>query len=382
MDVFQQTTKILQYAAVQEFLQEFSFRENDYILASRSIYEAFFTDAIGKASIAFHSDYGRGEPDDRMLDAMLKDMRKKQPDRIIAIGGGSVIDCAKLFVFEGNASAEEMFLQTCELVKTRELIAIPTTCGSGSEVSRISICELTSLHTKLGLAIDELFPDQAILIPELLSKLPFFYFVTSGIDALIHASESFVSPKANAYTRMFSKEAICLLLHGFQVIARKGEAARMQLLEDFMQASNFAGIAFGNTGTGAVHALSYPLSGIYHVTHGEANYQFFTAVFQTYEKLDPSCVAAIKELFSNALSCPIEDAFPCMEALFSSLLAQKPLHEYGMQESEIEAFTDSVIKTQQRLLTNSAIPLERQDILLIYQTLYEQRLPKRADAAG
>lgn len=234
MDVFQQTTKILQYAAVQEFLQEFSFRENDYILASRSIYEAFFTDAIGKASIAFHSDYGRGEPDDRMLDAMLKDMRKKQPDRIIAIGGGSVIDCAKLFVFEGNASAEEMFLQTCELVKTRELIAIPTTCGSGSEVSRISICELTSLHTKLGLAIDELFPDQAILIPELLSKLPFFYFVTSGIDALIHASESFVSPKANAYTRMFSKEAIRLLLHGFQVIARKGEAARMQLLEDFM----------------------------------------------------------------------------------------------------------------------------------------------------
>ena len=174
MDVFQQTTKILQYAAVQEFLQEFSFRENDYILASRSIYEAFFTDPIGKASIAFHSDYGRGEPDDRMLDAMLKDMRKKQPDRIIAIGGGSVIDCAKLFVFEGNASAEEMFLQTCELVKTRELIAIPTTCGSGSEVSRISICELTSLHTKLGLAIDELFPDQAILIPELLSKLPFF----------------------------------------------------------------------------------------------------------------------------------------------------------------------------------------------------------------
>ena len=76
MDVFQQTTKILQYAAVQEFLQEFSFRENDYILASRSIYEAFFTDAIGKASIAFHSDYGIGETDDSILVAMLKDMRK------------------------------------------------------------------------------------------------------------------------------------------------------------------------------------------------------------------------------------------------------------------------------------------------------------------
>ena len=66
-----------------------------------------------------------------MLDAMLKDMREKQPERIIAIGGGSVIDCAKLFVLEGTASAEDMFLHRCTPEKSRELIAIPTTCGSG-----------------------------------------------------------------------------------------------------------------------------------------------------------------------------------------------------------------------------------------------------------
>ena len=370
MDIFQQTTKILQYAAVNEFLQEFSFREGDYILASRSIYEAFFQDAAKQAAIAFHSDYGRGEPNDSMLDAMLEDMRKKQPKRIIAIGGGSVIDCAKLFVFEGDASAEDMFLQRCELVKCRELIAIPTTCGSGSEVSRISICELTSLQTKLGLAVDALFPDQAVLIPELLSKLPFFYFVTSGIDALIHASESFVSPKSNAYTRMFSKEAIRLLLNGFQIIAEQGEEARIPLLQDFMQASNFAGIAFGNTGTGAVHAISYPLSGIYHVTHGEANYQFFTTVFQAYETLKPDSVQTIKELFAKALSCPLKEAFKQMETLFSSLLPRKPLRSYGMRKEEITEFSDSVIKSQQRLLTNSAVPLSREDILAIYRTLY------------
>lgn len=370
MDVFQQKTKILQYETVQEFLRDFTFQKKDYILASRSIYEAFFCDSTGRASIAFHSDYGQGEPDDRMLDAMLKDMREKQPERIIAIGGGSVIDCAKLFVLEGTASAEDMFLHRCTPEKSRELIAIPTTCGSGSEVSRISICELTSLHTKLGLAVDALYPDQAVLIPELLSKLPFFYFVTSGIDALIHASESFVSPKSNAYTRMFSAEAIRLLLHGFQVIAKEGEDARMRLLGDFMQASNFAGIAFGNTGTGAVHALSYPLSGIYHVTHGEANYQFFTAVFQTYEAREKYSVYDIKKLFSEALSCSMEDAFTCMETLFSTLLARKPLHEYGMKESEIKGFTDSVIESQQRLLSNSAIPLSRDEIHSIYKALF------------
>lgn len=369
MDVFQQKTKILQYETVQEFLRDFTFQKKDYILASRSIYEAFFRDSTGRASIAFHSDYGQGEPDDRMLDAMLKDMREKQPERIIAIGG-SVIDCAKLFVLEETASAEDMFLHRCTPEKSRELIAIPTTCGSGSEVSRISICELTSLHTKLGLAVDALYPDQAVLIPELLSKLPFFYFVTSGIDALIHASESFVSPKSNAYTRMFSAEAIRLLLHGFQVIAKEGEDARMRLLGDFMQASNFAGIAFGNTGTGAVHALSYPLSGIYHVTHGEANYQFFTAVFQTYEAREKYSVYDIKKLFSEALSCSMEDAFTCMETLFSTLLARKPLHEYGMKESEIKGFTDSVIESQQRLLSNSAIPLSRDEIHSIYKALF------------
>ena len=99
MDVFQQKTKILQYETVQEFLRDFTFQKKDYILASRSIYEAFFRDSTGRASIAFHSDYGQGEPDDRMLDAMLKDMREKQPERIIAIGGGSVIDTAKAIAF-------------------------------------------------------------------------------------------------------------------------------------------------------------------------------------------------------------------------------------------------------------------------------------------
>ncbi|MCR0524492.1 4-hydroxybutyrate dehydrogenase [[Clostridium] innocuum] len=370
MDVFQQKTKIVQYATVKEFLQAFSFQRDDYILASRSIYETFFQDADSQAHVVYHSDYGRGEPDDQMLDAMLKDMRRVQPKRIIAIGGGSVIDCAKLFVFKGAASAQDMFLQNCALDKCRELIAIPTTCGSGSEVSRISICELTALQTKLGLAVDALYPDQAVLIPELLSRLPFFYFVTSGIDALIHASESYVSPKSNAYTQLFSKEAIRLLLHGFQIIAKEGKEARLALLDDFMRASNFAGIAFGNTGTGAVHALSYPLSGIYHVTHGEANYQFFTAVFQKYENLKQDSVRAVKELFCDALSCTSEEVFPQMEALFSSLLPKKPLREYGMQEAEITAFTDSVIKTQQRLLTNSAVPLSKEDIQDIYQVLY------------
>ena len=119
---------------------------------------------------------------------------------------------------------------------------------------------------------------------------------------------------------MFSAEAIRLLLHGFQVIAKEGEDARMRLLGDFMQASNFAGIAFGNTGTGAVHALSYPLSGIYHVTHGEANYQFFTAVFQTYEAREKYSVYDIRNCFSESSFLFHEDALPVWKHCFPRFL--------------------------------------------------------------
>ena len=171
--------------------------------------------------------------------------------------------------------------------KVRELIAVPTTCGSGSEVSNVTIAELTELHTKMGLAADELFPDHAVLIPELLEKLPYSYFAASAIDALIHAVESFVSPKASRYTEMFSLKAVEMIIGGFKDMIQHGPDYRMNLLEDFLVASNFAGIAFGNAGTGAVHAMSYPLSGKYHVPHGEANYPFFTTIFAKYAELNP-----------------------------------------------------------------------------------------------
>ena len=371
MKLFQQKTEIIQFDDVDTFLKEFAFKSSDYILASRSIYNFYFKQHNLPCTVAFHSDYGKGEPTDTMLDAMLDDVRKVNPERIIAIGGGSVMDCAKLFVFDGNYGAEDMFLQKCEYKKIRQLIAIPTTCGSGSEVSRISICELTSLHTKLGLAIDELYPDQAILIPQLLSRLPFFYFVTSAIDALIHASESFLSPKSNPYTEAFSKEAIRLLIQGFQKIQEHGENERLNHLETFLRASNYAGIAFGNTGTGSVHALSYPLSGVYHVTHGEANYQFFTAILKLYEKNNPNCqIKYLKEILANLLNCTSDESFDSLEELLSSLIPRKPLKEYGMKEEEINAFSESVIQSQQRLLTNSPILMTFDLIQSIYQQLY------------
>ena len=278
---------------------------------------------------------------------------------------------AKILVLAGDYSAEEIFGRKVPLKRAKTLIAVPTTCGAGSEVSNVSIAEFTKLHTKMGLAVDEIYADRAVLIPELLTGLPYSFFATSAIDAFIHAIESYVSPKATLYTQMFSMKAMEMIMEGFRKIAKHGEAFRMNLLDDFLTASNLAGIAFGNAGTGAVHAMSYPLSGVYHVTHGEANYQFLTAVFAKYQELDPD--GRIKELnsfLSNVLECDADLVYVEIGKLLDQIIARKPLHEYGMREEEIESFAKTVEETQQRLLNQSYVKLTWQQMAEIYKELY------------
>ena len=256
MKLFWQKAEVQKFEHAKDFAEEYNIGKNDFILASKSTYETYFAPLGLEAHVEFKSKYGKGEPTDVMIDALLADFRKTDCDRIIAIGGGAVIDMAKILVLEGNYTAEEIFGRKVPLKREKTLIAVPTTCGAGSEVSNVSIAEFTKLHTKMGLAVDEIYADRAVLIPELLTGLPYSFFATSAIDAFIHAIESYVSPKATLYTQMFSMKAMEMIIEGFQKIAEHGEEYRMNLLDDFLTASNLAGIAFGNAGTGAVHAMS------------------------------------------------------------------------------------------------------------------------------
>lgn len=371
MKIFQEKPQVHQYAAAEEFVNAFQIGEGDFILASKAIYEAYFAEICKGAEVRFKSDYGNGEPTDVMLNALLQDFRKLDCKRIIAIGGGAVIDMAKILSIKTEADAEHIYKRKTELVKGYELIAVPTTCGAGSEVSNVSIVELTKEGTKLGLADDVIYADYAILIPELLEKLPYHFFATSAIDAFIHAIESYVSPKASIYTRLFSKEAMKMIVKGFKVVAEKGEEARMPLLGDFLVASNMAGIAFGNAGTGAVHAMSYPLSGTYHVAHGEANYQFLTAVFRKYAQANPTGdIQEIEEFLSETLACEKDAVYQELEALLSKIISRRPLREFGMKEEEIRSFAESVIAGQQRLIQQSYVIFDTDTIEEIYRELY------------
>jgi 4-hydroxybutyrate dehydrogenase len=180
-----------------------------------------------------------------------------------------------------------------------------------------------------------------------------------------------VSPKATPLTEIFSIKAIELILKGYIEILEKGKDHRTEIIENFVLGSNYAGIAFGNAGCGAVHALSYPLGGNYHVPHGEANYLFFTEIFKTYYKKNPEGkIKQLNKILSDILSCNTDSVYENLSKVLDKLLPRKPLREYGMKKEEIETFTDAVIDGQQRLLVNSCEPFSREDIINTYKSLY------------
>ncbi|MBR4411662.1 MAG: iron-containing alcohol dehydrogenase, partial [Firmicutes bacterium] len=218
------------------------------------------------------------------------------------------------------------------------------------------------------------FADKAVLIPESLQGLPDYVFATSSIDALIHATESYLSPFASPITELFSLKAIEMIMKGYmQILEKGGNTAenRKDILKEFYLASNYAGIAFGNAGCGAVHALSYSIGGAFHVPHGESNYQFFTAVFKTYmQKAPEGKIASLNKVYADILGCEPADVYEELDKVLNKIMVKKPLREYGMVEEQIEIFTKSTVDNQQRLLGKSYVPLSYEDLKQIFVTLY------------
>lgn len=361
---------IYKYATAKEFASEFQIGAGDLVLTNEYIYNPYFGELNLDCDVLFQEKYGTGEPSDDMVEAIYADM-KGDYKRIIAIGGGTVIDIAKLFALKEVSPVLDLYDGKITPVKDKELVLVPTTCGTGSEVTNISILALNSRGTKKGLAVDEMYADSAVLVPELLEGLPFGVFATSSIDALIHAIESSLSPKGNETTRMFGYKAIQMILSGYIEIVKNGKEARIPLLEQFLMASNYAGIAFGNAGCAAVHAMSYPLGATYHVAHGEANYAMFTGVMKNYMELKSDGeIERLNRFIAEILECDPMYVYEELENLLNNMIQKKPLHVYGMKKEEIVEFADSVLENQQRLLANNFVELDRDRMIKIYSELY------------
>lgn len=362
--------ELYQFDTCAQFAQEFELGEKDLVLTNQYIYEPFFSSLGLKVHTIYQEQYGAGEPTDVMVDAIIADAAKTGFDRIIAIGGGTIIDIAKVLAVSNGGTVDSLYDNMSKLTKHHPLIIIPTTCGTGSEVTNISIINRTRIGTKMGLTGEAMFANYAVLIPELLKSLPFGVFATSSIDALVHAVESSLSPKATPYTKLFGYRAIEMIVTGFQKVAAD-RSVLPDLMGDFLIASNFAGLAFGTAGCAAVHAMSYPLGGTYHVAHGESNYAMFTGVLKNYMEIKQDGeIAVMNSYLARLLGCEVEHVYSALEDLLNQILPKKALHEYGVTQEDICAFTEAVMTTQTRLMNNNFVPLDAARVRKIYEELY------------
>ncbi|MFQ7473756.1 MAG: iron-containing alcohol dehydrogenase [Anaerovoracaceae bacterium] len=324
MQVLKIVPEINYFETFREFSESFQIGKNDIIITNKILYKNYVKPIGTDSKCLFIEDYGTGEPTDEMIDEMALELRDCDYTRIIAFGGGTIVDICKILALDVPDKSVKLFTGEAEPVKVKELLIIPTTCGTGSEVTNVSIAELKSLNVKKGLAVDETYADNAVLIPEALEGLPDYVFATSSIDAFIHAAESYLSPKASPFTEMYSLRAMEMIISGYKkILSRGGNTSenRKDLLKEFCYAANYAGIAFGNAGCGAVHALSYALGGNFHVPHGEANYQFFSEVFRTYMRKSPKGkISRMNVLLADILECNTDNVYDEIENILNQLI--------------------------------------------------------------
>ena len=362
------------FDTVKEWNDAFPINNYDLVVTNEWLYKPYLEPLGITSNVIFQEKYGMGEPSDEMIDAIVRDAKEFRYDTIVAFGGGTILDICKILALDVPTRSEDIFMGKAPPTKVKRLVVAPTTCGTGSEVTNVAIAELKKLGIKRGIAVEETYPDKAVLIPETLKGLPYKVFVTSSIDALIHGIESYLSPKASEFTEAYARVAIKNIMSGYKDIVKRGEDARFDHLKEFMIASTFAGVSFGNAGCGAVHALAYSIGGAFHVPHGEANYQFFPSVMKYYAKKNPEGkLRPLTAILADTLgvdSTDVAKVYEELDAFLSQLIERKPLREYGMTVDQINEFAKITFENQQRLLANNYVPTDEDDLRAIFEELY------------
>ncbi|MGF2614528.1 iron-containing alcohol dehydrogenase [Rossellomorea vietnamensis] len=302
--------------------------------------------------------------------------REGKFELVIGVGGGSAMDLAKLAAVmaahEGPA-ADYLNLSGTKQVEHKGLpkILIPTTSGTGSEVTNISVLSLES--TKDVVTHDYLLTDVAIVDPELTVSVPPKVTAATGIDALTHAVEAYVSVNASPTSDGLALQAIRLIARSIRTAVKDGENKQARI--DMSHGSYIAGLAFFNAGVAGVHALAYPLGGQFHISHGESNAVLLPYVMGYIRKSCPTRMADIlNALGGNSLYLSDDEAsYKCVEELVrlvKDVGIPQTLSEFDIPESALESLTQDGVK-QKRLLARSPLPLGEEDIRKIYRSAFE-----------
>ncbi|BCL95152.1 iron-containing alcohol dehydrogenase [Ralstonia pseudosolanacearum] len=295
------------------------------------------------------------------------------PDAILSIGGGSVLDAAKLFAVRLTNDQPLREWLGIDLIKRPgiPLVLVPTTAGTGSEVTPNAIVTLPDEELKVGIVSRHLLPQLVILDAELTFDLPKPITAATGIDAFVHSLESYISTKANPVSDMFAMESMRLI--GGSIVEAYQSGPSVKAREAMMLGAMYGGLALTAAGTAAVHALAYPLGGMFGVTHGVANAMLLSHVMA----FNKDAIVARLANVARALEISRHDVDDetAADALIERLtewteVLQIPqdLRQFGVAESHLDALAEAASKVK-RLLGNNPKPLSHADIKAIYQRL-------------
>lgn len=295
---------------------------------------------------------------------------------VIGIGGGSALDLAKLAaVFLTNEGSVQDYLN---LTGSKTLqhkgipkILIPTTSGTGAEVTNISVLALE--HTKDVISHDYLIADVAIVDPELTVSVPSKVTAATGADALTHAIEAYISVNANAYSDGLALQAISLISRSLATAVKDGNDKQARI--DMAYGSYIAGLSFFNAGVGAIHALAYPLGGQFHIPHGDSNAVLIPYVMSY---IRSTCFVKMGKIYEamggNTYGMsPEEASVKCifkLVKLLKEIGIPETLYGFNIPYEALQQLTADGAK-QKRLLGRCPMTLSEKDIYTIYKSAFE-----------
>lgn len=240
------------------------------------------------------------EPNYHEAQAVIDAFKKEAADLVIAVGGGSVMDVAKLasILATDDYTVKDLLENPLLAKKQVPSLMIPSTAGTGAEATPNAIVGVPEKDLKIGIVNPEMIADFVLLDGRMIKNLPKPIAAATGVDALCHAIECFTSAKANPISDTFALEALDLIMNNIIEACTNPEALTAK--RNMLLGSFYAGVAITASGTTAVHALSYPLGGKYHIAHGVSNAILLTPVMKFNEP-------AIKDLLAVAYDRVIKD---------------------------------------------------------------------------
>lgn len=324
----------------------------------------------------------RCEPDLPLPTEIFQWAKAQNADLILGVGGGSVMDTCKVaaWMFNPVNPAPEKVWGTTDKVLARGLptILLPTTAGTGSEVTNIAIFYNPQSQLKQGIVSPHQFPTIAVVDPELTVSLPPRETAATGLDALCHSVECMISTGSTPMTDALALQSIVETFKHLLPAVRNGQdlAARAGMMDGVLMAS----ISFGNAGVCGVHAMSYPLGGTYHVAHGESNALMMVEVLRY---LMPACTEKLARMgraigvggpnsggyAADSDQAAAEGFLNRLDRYIDELKVPRRLRDVGVPESALESMTEGALAVTRLMVRNPRV-ITREAALQIYRNVY------------